>query len=101
MFLEENRGSFKPGWEYGVLSILATVLIYFFALIGSHFGLFSTGIDGVSVLDIEASVVAIGMLPSLLLLAKYRKKINTTQHLPNLPVENWPLSLLYVSIASA
>jgi hypothetical protein len=95
----ESRGSSKPGWEYGLLGISATMAIYFVSLGAGGFGLLSNGVA--NIFDIKVGIFGVGMVPAFFLLAKFRHKINATQLLPTLPHDNWPLSLLYVSIASA
>jgi hypothetical protein len=80
---------------------VATLSIFFVAVVVNGFGLLPSGITGSSSFDIKVSILGVGIVPAFLLLAKFRNKINSTELLPTLPMDNWPLSLLYVSIASA
>jgi len=97
--VDESRTTPKRGWEYGLLGISLTMGIYFTTLGASGFGLLSNGVA--NIFDIKVGILGVGMIPAFFLLAKFRHKINASQLLPKLPLDNWPLSLLYVSIASA
>jgi hypothetical protein len=51
--------------------------------------------------DVKVLVVGIGIVPAFALLGAFRSRIDTAQVLAVPSLDIWPLSLLYVSIASA